>query len=468
MFTHSTLPFALFVRGSMADLYLYYSQGGGTMDGGSLRMKRDITKTVASLQDEMASLAEIHFASLNDLSRDEQTVVVAGWSRIPLEKRQKLLSVLDELASDDFQMDFTAVFRIALKDTDAEVRRLAVEGLWMDEKPTIIRPLLMMVTQDESPDVRASAADMLGSWVLLGEYEEIHTERVVEIVETLVKIVSNTAETLTVRARAMESLGYSHDKRIPGIIERVYKAPDPQARRSAIIAMGRHGDDRWAATIRRELNNEDPLFRLEAARAAGEMADRGSTAKLIALVKDSDREVREMAVWALGEVGGKQAETALKQLAKGGDPDLRKLAKEALTELKMLEDADNLAGLTLFNFGGEDDLEEDDLLTPEEEDEFLSLMLDANWEEALSEEFDLDEMEEEDEDIEFDSDDWDDEDEEDEEDEDDEWMSDEYADLRAELEIMHGLVSPDDLPLDEDDDEADLSFLEDDDDEDNE
>ncbi len=426
-------------------------------------MKRDITKTVASLQDEMASLAEIHFASLNDLSREEQAVVVAGWSRIPLDKRQKLLSVLDELASDDFQMDFTALFRIALKDTDAEVRRLAVEGLWMDEKPTIIRPLLMMVTQDESPDVRASAADMLGSWVLLGEYEEIHTERVVEIVETLVKIVSNTAETLTVRARAMESLGYSHDERIPGIIERVYKAPDPQARRSALKAMGRHGDDRWAATIRRELNNDDPLFRFEAARAAGEMADRGSTSRLIALVRDGDREVREMAVWALGEVGGKQAEATLKQLAKGDDPVLRKLAKEALTELKMLEDAEDLGGLTLFNFGGEDDgSDEDDLLTPEEDDEFLSLMLDANWEEALSEEFDLDEMEEDgDDDIEFDSDAWD----EDEEEDDDEWMSDAYADLRAELELLHGGDDDsDDLPFDDDDDEADLSFLEDDED----
>ena len=421
-------------------------------------MKRDITKTVASLQDEMASLAEIHFASLNDLSREEQAVVVAGWSRIPLDKRQKLLSVLDELASDDFQMDFTALFRIALKDTDAEVRRLAVEGLWMDEKPTIIRPLLMMVTQDESPDVRASAADMLGSWVLLGEYEEIHTERVVEIVETLVKIVSNTAETLTVRARAMESLGYSHDERIPGIIERVYKAPDPQARRSALKAMGRHGDDRWAATIRRELNNDDPLFRFEAARAAGEMADRGSTSRLIALVRDSDREVREMAVWALGEVGGKQAEATLKQLAKGDDPVLRKLAKEALTELKMLEDAEDLGGLTLFNFGGEDDgSDEDDLLTPEEDDEFLSLMLDANWEEALSEEFDLDEMEEDgDDDIEFDSDAWD----EDEEEDDDEWMSDAYADLRAERELLHGGdYDTDDLAFDEEDDEADLAFL---------
>lgn len=435
-------------------------------------MKRDITKTMANLQDEMASLAEIHFASLNDLSRDEQAVVVAGWSRIPLEKRQKLLSVLDELASDDFQMDFTALFRIALKDTDAEVRRLAVEGLWMDEKPTIIRPLLMMVTQDESSDVRASAADMLGSWVLLGEYEEIHTERVVEIVETLVKIVSNTAEVLIVRARALESLGYSHDERVPTIIERVYKAPDPQARRSAIKAMGRHGDDRWAPTIRKELNNDDPAFRFEAVRAAGEMADRGSTARLIALVKDSDREVREMAVWALGEVGGKQAEATLKQLAKGDDPVLRKLAKEALTELKMLEDAEDLGGLTLFNFGGDDELD-DDALTQDEEDEFLSLMLDANWEEALSEEFDLDDMEEEDEDddIEFDSDDWDDEDEDEEDDDDDdEWMSDEYADLRAELEMMHGGEGDleDDFPFDEDDEEADLSFLEDDDEEDNE
>lgn len=421
-------------------------------------MKRDITKTIASLQDDMASLAEIRFAALNDLSREEQTVLAAGWSRIPVDKRQRLLSVLDELASDDFQMDFTALFRIALKDTDAEVRRLAVEGLWMDEKPTIIRPLLMMATQDESAEVRASAADMLGSWVLLGEYEEIQAQRVVEIVDTLVRIVSNTAEALPVRARALESLGYSHDERVPPIIERVYKAPDPLARRSALKAMGRHGDDRWAATVRKELSNDDPTFRFEAVRAAGEMADRGATSRLIALVHDKDREVREMAVWALGEVGGKQAETTLKQLARGEDPILRKLAREALTELKMLDDANELAGLTLFNFTGDEesdlDNDEDDLFAGADDDDFHSLMLDANWEEALSEEFDLDDLEDdfgdEDDDIDFDSDDWDEDDEDDEEDEDEAWRSE-----------------PIPFADDDDDEDDDLSFLEDDDEEDN-
>jgi HEAT repeat protein len=428
-------------------------------------MKRDISKTVANLQDDMASLAEIRFAALNDLSRDEQAVVAAGWSRIPVDKRRRLLSVLDELANDDFQMDFTALFRIALKDTDAEVRRLAVEGLWMDEKPTIIRPLLMLATQDDSADVRASAADMLGSWVLLGEYEEIHTQRVVEIVETLVRILSNTSETLTVRARALESLGYSHDERVPAIIERVYKAPDAQARRSALKAMGRHGDERWAPIVRKELNSEDAAFRFEAARAAGEMSDRGATSRLITLVRDSDREVREMAVWALGEVGGKQAEATLKLLMKGEDPIMRKLAREALTELKMLDDADELAGLTLFNFAGDDELEDDeDLLGIPETDEFETLLLDANWEEALSEDFDLDEMDgdedDDDDDIDFDLGEFE---EDDEDEEDDEWMSDAYADLRAELEMMHGDIDgEDDLPFDEEDD---LSFLEDDEEE---
>ena len=94
--------------------------------------------------------------------------MVAGWARIPLDKRQKLLAVLDELASDDFRMDFSALFRIALTDRDAEVRRLAVEGLWMDENPAIVRSLLTLLAEDDSADVRASAADALGNWVLMG------------------------------------------------------------------------------------------------------------------------------------------------------------------------------------------------------------------------------------------------------------------------------------------------------------
>ena len=63
--------------------------------------------------------------------------------------------------------------RIALRDEDSQVRQLAVEGLWEDESEDLIGPYIQILQNDDDAKVQAVAATALGTYVLLGELEEL-------------------------------------------------------------------------------------------------------------------------------------------------------------------------------------------------------------------------------------------------------------------------------------------------------
>lgn len=360
-------------------------------------MARDIYQTFRTLQDDAEPLEGAALLDLSNLTREEQTVLAEAWPRIPLDKRRRLVALMGEAADEDVQLDYRAVFRRGLDDADAEVRRLSVEGLWEDESVTLVRPLLALLRQDESMSVRASAATALGRFVLQGELKQLSEERLAEMVEALVGTVGATELPVAVRRRAVESLGYSGDERVPGIIQRAHTDDAEEMRISALFAMGRSADEQWAATVRHELDNENPAIRFEAVRAAGELGDSRAVQPLVALIADSDKEVREMAVWALGEIGGPVAKAALRKVVTGEDRALRQLARDSLAEMALLDEQ----SLLLF------DEAPTDLLTPEPD-------ADDEWEE--------DEDDEE-------WDDWDDEEDDDEDDEEwDEEDEDEWGD----------------------------------------
>ena len=48
---------------------------------------------------------------------------------------------LIEMAEDNLDADFNSLFRLSLKDEDAEVRAKAIEGLWeSDDRSLVVAP----------------------------------------------------------------------------------------------------------------------------------------------------------------------------------------------------------------------------------------------------------------------------------------------------------------------------------------
>jgi hypothetical protein len=300
--------------------------------------ERETKKTIETLRNEREPIEESSLPHLSNLTREEQGLLDEAWNAIPLDKRRRLVNLLGEKAEEDFQLDFSAIFRRGLQDGDASVRQTSVDGLWEDESITLIRPFLRLLG-DASHAVQASAAAALGRFVLQGEMGYIPPERSEEIVQALVEKIENSALPLSVRRRAVEAVAYSSDERVRGIIARAYEDESADMRASALFAMGRSADEYWSGIVRGELVSRNPALRYEAARAAGELSDARSVERLIALLADADREVRGMVIWALGQIGGPAAKQALRGVIESNQPAaLRQLARDSLAEMSLLDE----------------------------------------------------------------------------------------------------------------------------------
>jgi HEAT repeat protein len=267
---------------------------------------------------------------------EESARVAHIWAELPTDLRLSLISRLVKMAEADFTLNFGAIFRIAMEDENAEVRRIAIEGLWEDEDVRLVPPLAQRLEEDESVRVRAAAAQSLGRFVLLGELEKIRPRPREMAYAALLRALQASDEHTEVRRRALESLAYVCNETVVASIREAYDSPSEKLRISAVFAMGRSADTRWDQEVRQELFSTNPEMRYEAARACGELQLPGAVVMLEELTEDIDAEVQQAAIWALGQVGGERAREILEHYSRGVDEAVRSAAEAALEEFEFL------------------------------------------------------------------------------------------------------------------------------------
>jgi HEAT repeat protein len=272
-----------------------------------------------------------HFSNLldEDIAHTEEL-----WSQLPVQVRRNLVLALSEVADTKVVMDFTAIFRIATRDPDPEIRTAAVEGLNEVEDVRLVAEFIELLLHDPAPRVRQAAARSLANFVLLGELEKIRPAPFNAAIEALRSAYTDPAEDRDVKRHAMESLAYTGEHHVPEMIAAAYDDADEDIRRSAVVAMGRSADKRWGETVRRELRNPDPAMRLEATRAIGELQLRAAAAEIVDLVEDADAKIRATALWSLGQMGGNLARKTLQRYANAEDQVLSEVAEQALQEME--------------------------------------------------------------------------------------------------------------------------------------
>jgi HEAT repeat protein len=278
----------------------------------------------------------------------------------------ELLHEMVEQAETHVDLNFHAVLRTLLGDEDAQVRRLAIEGLWEDEKTSLIAPLTALLRGDVSAEVRAAAATSLGRYVYLGVMEEIAGHHADAAEDALREAWFRQGELNEVRRRALESLAYTETDGLNEMIRNAYYDEDALMRQSAVFSMGRTGDRRWSRLVMEETGSDDPAMRFEAAQAAGEMTLKPAVQLLIRLLDDPDAIVREAAVTALGKIGGTAARRALEFLARSDDEALAQAADDALAELRFISDVPE--GVTPRARAAADDYDDDEEESDDSED----------------------------------------------------------------------------------------------------
>lgn len=300
-------------------------------------MSSDFEELLQQIGDTSNRLSISSLYGLSRMDREEVSLFQKVWPSIAVERRRQIINFLVEIAEGSFEVNFGPVFRFCLSDEDEQVRRAAIEGLWEDDDPALINPLIKLLQDDPSILVRAEAATSLGRYVLLGELDKIKAEYFARVQKALLETIRSSSEDLEVRRRAIESIAYSSDEAVRGIIEAAYYDEDERMRISAVFAMGRSADPYWSDLVIKELESAKPEMRYEAAIASGELRLLEAIPLLAELVNDPDREVLEAAIWALGQIGGNESRRILYNCYREDDEFLCEAVDEALENLESME-----------------------------------------------------------------------------------------------------------------------------------
>ncbi|MBN1267771.1 MAG: HEAT repeat domain-containing protein [Anaerolineales bacterium] len=265
-------------------------------------MPKVLDNLLQSLVTETDPVSRLPLDHLSDLSADAVSELEDLWNSIPAARRLELLKELGDREAINFDLDFSSVYFLGLKDHDPGVIAVSINNLSEIENRTFFPSLLELISHTDTR-VREAAAAALGYFIYLGELDEIKSEETNRAVQILLDVFK-TGTSTEVRCRALESLGYSSHIDVPNIILDSLNSNEHPFIVSAIKAIGRSADLSWKPYILKRLHSTHPEIRLETVRSAGELELREAVEDLIELLDDVDRQIHLAAIWSLAQIGG--------------------------------------------------------------------------------------------------------------------------------------------------------------------
>lgn len=293
---------------------------------------------IENLADSSVDIPASEFVEVSDLSPTELGSFAKEWFQIPVERQRWAISTMVELAEDNPELDFCAIFKMCLRDRDELVVEKAMEGLWETEDRSVIPSLVQILRSDRGVDVRAAAAVALGKFALLVQDGKLLQKDADTVRDNLMAVLENLEEPLEVRRRCLEAVAPFNTEDVHKYVCWAYQSDDPKLKGSSIFAMGRTGETTWLPLLLRELQNSEPSVRYESANASAELGDEDVVPHLISLLQDDDYQVQMAGLNALGKIGGPLAKRALLRCIKDGDAILEEAARMALDNIEFLED----------------------------------------------------------------------------------------------------------------------------------
>jgi HEAT repeat protein len=296
-------------------------------------MPLPIEEILTELIDSEEPLANSWLVELSHLTPEETSLLEKTWPEVEPGRRRQLITLLAELAEANPKLDFNSIFRSRLGDQDDEVRSKAIEGLWESEDTSLINTFIDLLEQDSSEAVQVAAAQTLGQFALMAEFDRLRADYKSRIGQTLRGVFNDEARSVAVRRRALESLAPLSLPETNPTIERAYYDADPKLKTSAIYAMGKTCDPAWLDILLTEMASNEAEARYEIAQACGEIGGMEAVPLLTELIDDPDAEVQLAAIQALGKIGGAEAKECLEECLDNPNDAITEAARAALDEL---------------------------------------------------------------------------------------------------------------------------------------
>ena len=300
-------------------------------------MPSPIEETIADLGNSSQPLLNSRLIDLSNLNSEELTVFEQAWAAMEPNRRRQIVHRLVKLAEDNFELNFDSILRGCLKDQDAEVRCKAIEGLWENDEPSLINPIIHLLEQDSSEKVQAAAATALGKFAMLAEHEKLRSCHTSRLCYALLTTIDDKSKPVEVRRRALEAAAPLSLPQVKEAIMNAYQSHNSKLRISAIYAMGRNCDCSWLSILLKELASADAEIRYEAVGACSELGEEAAP-HFIELIKDPDTDVQLAAIQALGKIGDTEAKEHLQHCLNNPSEAIHQAAEQALQELEAGED----------------------------------------------------------------------------------------------------------------------------------
>jgi len=290
---------------------------------------------IADLADSNQPLLSSRLTDLSDLNSKQLRLLDDVWQSIEPKWQRHIMHRLVELAEDNVELNFDAIFKHCLKDKDEQVRSIAIEGLWENEETSLIEPLINLMEQDSSVKVQSSAALALGRFVMLAEHQKISEDYTPRLSQILLTTFGDSSRSTEVRRRALEALAPLSLPQVRQSITEAYQNGNAALKASAIYAMGKNCDPYWLPILITELASTDSEARYEAAAACGELGEDKAVPHLIKLIDDADVDVQLASVQALGKIGGSEVKEHLENCLSHPSEAVCQAAAQALHELEV-------------------------------------------------------------------------------------------------------------------------------------
>lgn len=238
----------------------------------------------------------------------------------PLDEKLQILKKIEDIGNRDFDgVDVTKLLKGYLQSSDPEIMLSALQAAsnYVSDE-TLFQAIFKMAHDYPEEEIRAMANSCLGAVIQDGlEFEEqlpagyptgyasVSREFYHAVREFLLAKVDAPMESMEVRRRALEALGYlGYLPEVRQIVMRFYhQAPNPYVKVSALYAMGLVKDAVFERLILEELYSPSEPVLLEAVHAAAGLELHSAEERLVQLSKSPSQDIRYEAIVTLGAVG---------------------------------------------------------------------------------------------------------------------------------------------------------------------
>jgi HEAT repeat protein/beta-lactamase regulating signal transducer with metallopeptidase domain len=207
----------------------------------------------------------------------------------------------------------------AMKDTDADVRKQALQALTRLGVPVAFDTLVASV-KDPDADIREHAAFALG-----------RTKDPRAVAPLTAALQDEDAD---VREQAVFALSQLRSAEAVPALRKALSDASPDVREQAVIALWQLRDPASVPAFMQALKDEDADVREQAVFALSQLGDRSALPALLqALANDPSDDVREQAAFALSQIGDESAVAGLTAALKDKSADVRQQAVFALSQI---------------------------------------------------------------------------------------------------------------------------------------